>query len=275
MMNRSTYSEGELTAAIWDATDYRSALAARILLRFAHDNGLLISEGSSSISVRIALGPGEQPATLFVISDQGRFYSYWFDHWPRRFRAIASAYERALRSLFGRKRVIGPQAARTGTVQLRDVAQRMEPLRRLIRRTVSDIRGINATGDALLPDALVGLEGEARRRMILHRKREGWLRDARIAFVKGNTGRLACEVVACAFDFEATYGPLGTDYAQVHHIRALSSRTVPSKTRVSDLRVVCANCHAMMHVGGKSRSVISIGQALRKARGGSRGKRVG
>jgi len=265
-MIRPRLSEGELVAAIWDATDYKSALTARILLKFAHDNGLLIREREASVSVRIALGPGERPATLFVISNAGRFYCYWLDHWPQRFQGVARAYERALRGLFGKKRVIGPQGASIGIVGLRDVADEMRGLRRLILRTVTEIREINSAGAAVLPDVLVGLEGEARRRMILHRKREGWLRDARIAFVKQDTGGLGCEVTTCGFDFEASYGPLGKDYAQVHHVRPLSARTAPEKTRVSDLRVVCANCHAMIHVGGKSRSLPSIGQALRSAR---------
>jgi predicted HNH restriction endonuclease len=108
----------------------------------------------------------------------------------------------------------------------------------------------------------VGLEGEARRRMVTHRKREGRLRDARIAQVKRLTGRLACEVKGCGFDFESRYGELGADYAQVHHLRPLLDRTKPSLTSVSDLRVVCANCHAMVHRGGQSRSLSKIAASL-------------
>ena len=269
-VRRPRMSEGELVAAIRDATDYRSVQTARALLSLAHDNGLLVLERQTSVSVRIALGPGERPATLFVISESGRFYSYWLDHWPHRFQGIARAYESALRGMFARKRVIGPQGASIGTVRLRDVAEELAGLRQLVPVTVRRIREINASGAAILPDVLVGLEGEARRRMILHRKREGWLRDARIALVKQRTGRLGCEVNACGFDFETSYGPVGKDYAQVHHLRRLSERTGPSATRVADLRVVCANCHAMIHVGGKSRSLTSISQALRKARAQSR-----
>jgi hypothetical protein len=261
-------SEGELLATIWDKADYQSSQAAKTLLSFAHENSLLLREASTSISVRVALGAGELPVTLYVITDTGRFYVYWFDHWPQRLRRIADSYQRGLRKLFPRKQIIAPGAATRGTVGLREVADRMAQVKRLLQQTVDQIRIVNSSALALIPDALAGLEGEAKRRMILHRKREGWLRDARIAHVKENTGRLACEVTGCGFDFEETYGSLGDSYAQVHHIRPLSSQTAPTKTRVVELRVVCANCHAMIHVGGISRSLTAITAAIRAARGG-------
>ena len=62
------------------------------------------------------------------------------------------------------------------------------------------------------------------------------------------------EIVSkCGFDFEAVYGELGRDYAQVHHLKPLADRTKPSQTKLDDLAVVCANCHAMIHRGGKCR----------------------
>ncbi len=259
-------SEGELLAAIWNATDYKSAQTGRTLLSLAHDNHLLLRERQASIAVRIALGPGERPATLYVVSSSGGFDASWSGEWPRRFQDIATEYEAGLRRIFRQRRNVGRPTAAIGVIRLRDVTGEMASLRRLVARTVASIRKINAADAAELPDALLGLEGEARRRMILHRQREGWLRDARIALVMRDTGRLACEITACGFDFEAAYGQLGTDYAQVHHLLSLATRTAPAATRVADLRVVCANCHAMIHVGGKSRSLTSIGQALRASR---------
>jgi predicted HNH restriction endonuclease len=80
---------------------------------------------------------------------------------------------------------------------------------------------------------------------------------------------LACEVPGCQFDFQESYGKLGENYAQVHHIRPLADREGISTTRVIDLRVVCANCHAMIHLGGKSRSLNQIANALRRGRRGA------
>ena len=56
----------------------------------------------------------------------------------------------------------------------------------------------------------------------------------------------ACSV--CGFDFELTYGTLGTDYIQAHHLLPISAiekdyQADPEK----DFRPVCANCHAMIH----------------------------
>jgi predicted HNH restriction endonuclease len=102
---------------------------------------------------------------------------------------------------------------------------------------------------------LAALEGAERMALVRHRKREQFLRDAKVAEARklGN-GRLKCEVPGCGFDFEAAYGELGRDYAQVHHLKPLGDRTTPSETKLTDLAVVCANCHAMIHRGGKCRA---------------------
>lgn len=56
-----------------------------------------------------------------------------------------------------------------------------------------------------------------------------------------------CQV--CNFDFELTYGKWGKEFAEVHHIKPLSElngekyETNPK----TDLAVLCANCHRMVH----------------------------
>ena len=56
-----------------------------------------------------------------------------------------------------------------------------------------------------------------------------------------------CQV--CSFDFELIYGKWGKEYAEVHHIKPLSGlkgekqETNPK----TDLAVLCANCHRMVH----------------------------
>src|SRR5687768_6015040 len=62
-------------------------------------------------------------------------------------------------------------------------------------------------------------------------------------FAEHGTG---CTV--CGFDFELTYGTLGTDYIQVHHLLPVAAldkdyEADPAK----DFVPVCANCHAMLH----------------------------
>lgn len=56
-----------------------------------------------------------------------------------------------------------------------------------------------------------------------------------------------CQV--CGFSFEETYGPWGKGFAIVHHLRMLADgggekRETDPKT---DLAVLCANCHCMVH----------------------------
>jgi len=90
---------------------------------------------------------------------------------------------------------------------------------------------------------VVAIEGTRYAALREHRTREQGFRDKKLASVKS----LACEVKGCGFDFERIYGPKGKGFAIVHHKRPLASRSGSSRTRLSDLAIVCANCHAMIH----------------------------
>jgi 5-methylcytosine-specific restriction enzyme A len=58
-------------------------------------------------------------------------------------------------------------------------------------------------------------------------------------------GSLCC---ICEFDFENTYGELGINYVEVHHLKPLSSRNeIIVVNPETDLVCVCANCHRMLH----------------------------
>jgi len=59
------------------------------------------------------------------------------------------------------------------------------------------------------------------------------------------TGRLVCEV--CEFDFYSIYGDLGKGFAECHHRSPLSDLTKAKTTKLTDLAIVCANCHRMLH----------------------------
>jgi len=55
---------------------------------------------------------------------------------------------------------------------------------------------------------------------------------------------------ACGFDFEEVYGELGHHYIEAHHLVPISSYEDEQPVRLSprdDFRVVCANCHRMLH----------------------------
>jgi 5-methylcytosine-specific restriction protein A len=80
----------------------------------------------------------------------------------------------------------------------------------------------------------------------LHRRSE---RDSLIVrrkkdSVKQATGRLACEV--CELDFEERYGEVGTGFIECHHLVPLSEGKERA-TSLSDLVLLCSNCHRMIH----------------------------
>lgn len=53
---------------------------------------------------------------------------------------------------------------------------------------------------------------------------------------------------ACGFNFGAAYGPVAARYIQVHHLNPLAShRGSVATDPVTDMRPLCANCHAVAH----------------------------
>ncbi|MGH2448376.1 MAG: hypothetical protein ACREU3_04145 [Steroidobacteraceae bacterium] len=69
----------------------------------------------------------------------------------------------------------------------------------------------------------------------------------------------------CGFSFGAVYGPEAEGYIHVHHVRALSE--VGQKyivDPIADLRPVCPNCHAVLHLGEECRSLEEVRRLLAK-----------
>lgn len=71
---------------------------------------------------------------------------------------------------------------------------------------------------------------------IVKRKKEKFLKDH---------GKLFCE--ACEFDFSKAYGSHGDGYIECHHTKPVSELLPDGRTKLSDLVVLCANCHRMVH----------------------------
>lgn len=145
--------------------------------------------------------------------------------------------------------------------------QSFRPLRRLTPRAAEILRAAlekaSATSVASSDagEELGSFEGEMRWFFAKHRRRENSLRAAKIenVFKKGS---LACEVEGCGFDFEKTYGDLGLRFAHVHHTRPLAVRHCAALTRLADLVVVCANCHAMISPIRGNRSLAEVARAI-------------
>lgn len=118
-----------------------------------------------------------------------------------------------------------------------------------IRATLSEIQNGNATvaGGRAIDEPEIAEASEGALVTRLHRFRERdrkIVRDKKRAFLKEN-GSLFCEV--CHFDFEEAYGPRGRDFIECHHTVPVSEMEPGAKTKLSDLALVCANCHRMIH----------------------------
>jgi predicted HNH restriction endonuclease len=92
---------------------------------------------------------------------------------------------------------------------------------------------------------LEAVEGEPRLVTHLRRERAPDLVAKKKAAVLKTAGRLACE--ACGFNFAEHYPGLGSNFCEVHHTQALGKGTGARITKLSDLAVLCANCHRMIH----------------------------
>jgi 5-methylcytosine-specific restriction protein A len=64
----------------------------------------------------------------------------------------------------------------------------------------------------------------------------------------------ACAV--CGFSFGAAYGTAAEGYIHVHHLKPLAEIGEEYEMDpIADLRPVCPNCHALIHLGGGCRSI--------------------
>jgi 5-methylcytosine-specific restriction enzyme A len=131
-------------------------------------------------------------------------------------------------------------------------------------RLQSVAQAIRAT---VQPSAMIGItqldateDGVSEGRILLqvHRIRE---RNASLVKKKKHsvltkTGKLACEV--CGFVYAEMYGALGKDFIECHHTVPLSQSQPGERTKLSDLALVCANCHRMLHVGQMVLTIVQL-----------------
>jgi hypothetical protein len=123
---------------------------------------------------------------------------------------------------------------------------------------VVDANSLRATGritedsaamlDTVLGEGSVIVEDE-------HGELEGRRRETRHEVIE-RSSRLRSRALAyhgpdcrvCGFSFAGTYGPLGDGFAEVHHLAPLATSTgAVLVDPVTDVVVLCANCHRMVH----------------------------
>jgi predicted HNH restriction endonuclease len=64
--------------------------------------------------------------------------------------------------------------------------------------------------------------------------------------------------MACGFDFARTYGARGKGFIHVHHNKPLSESGPTVVNPKTDMSVLCANCHAMIH--REKNSTLTVGE---------------
>lgn len=134
-------------------------------------------------------------------------------------------------------------------------------------------RGLRVmAADADTDGNFFSLEGKLRQVLRSEPQRDRELREKKIRrALKAGGGRLRCEVPGCEFDFEAVYGRLGRGFAHVHHVNQFASGDGQRITREDELKIICANCHAMVHRHGECRKMEEL--IPRRRRPGTRKER--
>lgn len=70
----------------------------------------------------------------------------------------------------------------------------------------------------------------------------------------------------CDVNFEERYGEVAKGFIHVHHLVPLSEIKAEYKVDpIKDLRPVCPNCHAVIHYGGKLRSIEEVKELMHRA----------
>lgn len=111
-----------------------------------------------------------------------------------------------------------------------------------------------------VPVGTVFREGSVRRVEVNRYERDSKARDACIAL----HGTDCC---ICGFSFAMMYGDVAAGYIHVHHLRSLAD--IGGEYEVDpneDLRPVCPNCHAVLHLRGVDRSIEDVRRLVEENR---------
>lgn len=107
-------------------------------------------------------------------------------------------------------------------------------------------------------------EGRVLFRLHKSRERNRTLVQSRKNRAMQQFGKLQCEV--CGFDFREAYGELGDLFIECHHTIPVSQLAPGQTTKKADLALVCANCHRMLHQGGKVTSIARLREVMAEAK---------
>jgi 5-methylcytosine-specific restriction protein A len=137
---------------------------------------------------------------------------------------------------------------------------RLRQVAKAIRENVGELGSAVPPADSDFGDEAEAEEGKILTRVHKMRERNSKIVRDKKKSVFEETGKLACE--ACGFDFKAVYGDRGEKFGECHHEVPVSELVPGQKTKLSDLRIVCANCHRMIHRFKPWKSVYEIADLM-------------
>lgn len=92
---------------------------------------------------------------------------------------------------------------------------------------------------------IYGIEGRTLTRVHIFKERDRTLVKKAKKHYKSQWGKLKCEI--CREDPSSKYGAKGDSCIEAHHKTPIEQLLPDSVTRVTDLAMLCANCHRVVH----------------------------
>lgn len=105
-------------------------------------------------------------------------------------------------------------------------------------------------------------EGKVVYRLHKQRERKGTLPLEKKRTVFKELGYLECEV--CGFNFQEIYGQRGIGFIECHHNKFVSELEDEQTIKLSDLSLLCSNCHRMIHTKKPWLSVEELKEIINK-----------
>ena len=124
-------------------------------------------------------------------------------------------------------------------------ATKPEELRRLAESIKQFTSAAPQAAPPISDDEEEGNEGQILSRVHRYRERDRTLVAKKKAKFLQEQTRLVCQ--GCGFSFEKQYGSRGKNFIECHHTKPVSELAVGETTKLSDLVLLCSNCHRMVH----------------------------
>lgn len=140
---------------------------------------------------------------------------------------------------------------------------RLQEVARFIRQGITEHQADEGLAGPDEPGIEEAEEGKVATRMHRYRERDRRLVVEAKAQAMKKHGRLVC--AACSFDFSERYGEIGANIIDVHHTKPVHTMAPGEKTKVTELVLLCSNCHRVVHSRRSWLSVEQVKAALTNA----------